>query len=141
VAVGGVAEIHGQAGSAAIFNVSLLHTVSENEFSVHFLYRNDHFTKTGSGQNIGKALKKNTFSQVTIRPTTRERKSIQVYYGKRERAPLGDESVVPVSLWRDHADAEVRGFYGNLNKRTKRLAVEEGRGGTTHEILTRLGRD
>jgi hypothetical protein len=48
---------------------------------------------------------------------------------------------VPVSLWRDDADAEVRGFYGNLNKRTKRLAVEEGRGGTTHEILTRLGRD
>jgi hypothetical protein len=62
VAVGGVAEIHGQAGSAAIFNVSLLHTVSENEFSVHFLYRNDHFTKTGSGQNIGKPQKEHIFS-------------------------------------------------------------------------------
>ena len=42
---------------------------------------------------------------------------------------------------RDHPDPEVRGFYSNLNERSRRLAVEQERGGTVAEVLVRLGPD
>ena len=79
---GGVYDLHGPAGTCALFNVAALHTA-------------------------------------TTRPTTSERKTVQIYYGHRDRAPLSDDSGIPATLWRDHSDAETRAFYGVLNQRTK----------------------
>lgn len=55
----------------------------------------------------------------TVRVTDCERKSVQVYYGHRDRPPLSNDSVIPATLWRD-GDEETRAFYGNLNDKTKR---------------------
>ena len=55
----------------------------------------------------------------TTRPTTVERKTVQIYYGHRDRAPLANDSAIPATLWRDHGDPETRGFYGVLNDRTR----------------------
>lgn len=55
----------------------------------------------------------------TTRPTRAERKTVQIYYGHRGRAPLANDSCIPATLWRDHADPETRAFYGVLNRRTK----------------------
>ena len=79
---GGIHELHGSAGTAILFNITRLHTV-------------------------------------TVRPTQSERKSVQIYYGHRHRDFLGHDSLVPAQLWRDHPDAEVRGFYGVLNGKTR----------------------
>ena len=83
LARGGMRELHGSAGTAVLFNVSRLHTV-------------------------------------TVRPTQFERKSAQIYYGHRDRKYLSEQSYIPVSLWRDHPDEEVRGFYGVLNDKTRK---------------------
>ena len=58
----------------------------------------------------------------TVRRTTHERKTIQTYYGLRSGPILSHYSLVPTTLWRDHPDPEVRGFYGNLNDKSKRYA-------------------
>ena len=79
---GGVYDLHGPAGTCALFNVAALHTA-------------------------------------TTRPTTSERKTVQIYYGHRDRAPLANDSGIPATLWRDHPDSETRAFYGVLNQRTK----------------------
>ena len=79
---GGVYDLHGPAGTCALFNVSVLHTA-------------------------------------TTRPTQVVRKTAQIYYGHRDRAPLANDSGIPATLWRDHEDAETRAFYGLLNERTK----------------------
>lgn len=55
----------------------------------------------------------------TVRPTKAERKTIQTYYGHRDRPYLSEDSVMPATLWRDHADAETRAFYGVLNNKTR----------------------
>lgn len=52
----------------------------------------------------------------TTRPTPAERKTVQIYYGHRDRAPLANDSVIPPRFWKHHADAETRAFYGNLNE-------------------------
>ena len=57
----------------------------------------------------------------TTRATEVERKSVQIYYGHRARAPLANDSAIPATLWRDHPDAETRSFYGVLNERTRLL--------------------
>ena len=57
----------------------------------------------------------------TTRPTEVERKTVQIYYGHRDRAPLANDSAVPATLWRDHPDPETRAFYGVLNERTRLL--------------------
>ncbi|MYA18464.1 MAG: phytanoyl-CoA dioxygenase family protein [Gammaproteobacteria bacterium] len=57
----------------------------------------------------------------TTRPTGTERKTVQIYYGHRDRAPLANDSAIPATLWRDHPDAETRAFYGVLNERTRLL--------------------
>ena len=62
----------------------------------------------------------------TTRPTEAARKSVQIYYGHRSRAPLANDSAIPAALWRDHADAETRAFYGVLNDRTRLLAEAFG---------------
>ncbi len=58
----------------------------------------------------------------TTRPTQAERKTVQIYYGHRHRAPLANDSAIPATLWRDSTDAETRGFYGVLNERTRLLS-------------------
>ena len=55
----------------------------------------------------------------TTRPTLAERKTVQIYFGHRERPPLANDSCIPATLWRDHADPETRAFYGVLNRRTE----------------------
>ena len=54
----------------------------------------------------------------TTRPTQAIRKTAQIYYGHRHRAPLANDSAIPATLWRDSPDPETRGFYGVLNDRT-----------------------
>ena len=79
---GGVYDLHGPAGTCALFNVSVLHTA-------------------------------------TTRPTQAIRKTVQIYYGHRDHAPLANDSGIPATLWRDAPDEETRGFYGVLNERTR----------------------
>ena len=55
----------------------------------------------------------------TVRPTKAERKTMGILYGHRHREYLSDHTYIPPSLWRDHPDAEVRGFYGVLNSKTR----------------------
>ena len=82
LARGGVYDLHGPAGTCALFNVSVLHTA-------------------------------------TTRPTQTIRKTAQIYYGHRNRAPLANDSGIPATFWRDHPDSETRAFYGVLNERTR----------------------
>ena len=62
----------------------------------------------------------------TVRRTPHERKSVQVYYGHRGGPVLAETTTIPTSLWRDHLDPEVRGFYSLLNKRTLLFAEAFG---------------
>ncbi len=55
----------------------------------------------------------------TVRPTDRERKTVQTYYGPLEGLFLSNDSCIPASLWRDHPDADTRRFYGKLNPRSE----------------------
>ena len=64
----------------------------------------------------------------TVRPTAKVRKSVQIYYGHRDRPYLSEDSLIPTQFWRDHEDPEVRGFYSVLNGKTRRyLERAEGR--------------
>jgi len=58
----------------------------------------------------------------TVRATPHERKSVQVYYGHRDGPVLSECTTIPSSLWRDHRDSEVRGFYHLLNARSRQYA-------------------
>ena len=89
LARGGVYDLHGPAGTCALFNVSVLHTA-------------------------------------TTRPTQAIRKTVQIYYGHRQRPYLANDSAIPATLWRDHPDAETRGFYGVLNQRTRTMMAAFG---------------
>ncbi len=62
----------------------------------------------------------------TRRNSNDERRTIQIYYGLRDRPYLSEASPVPPALWRDHPDPEIRAFYGNLNNRTKVLTQAFG---------------
>ena len=55
----------------------------------------------------------------TTRKTTKERKTLQIYYGHRDRAPLANDSVIPPRFWKHDPDPETRAFYGNLNEVTR----------------------
>ncbi|MEE3233855.1 MAG: phytanoyl-CoA dioxygenase family protein [Candidatus Latescibacterota bacterium] len=79
---GGIHDLHGPAGTCALFNVAVLHTA-------------------------------------TTRATKAERRTVQIYYGHRDRAPLANDSGIPAKFWRDSTDADTRAFYGVLNERTK----------------------
>ena len=59
----------------------------------------------------------------TTRHTEVERKTVQIYYGHPDRAPLANDSAIPATLWRDHESAETRAFYGVLNERTRLIAA------------------
>lgn len=62
----------------------------------------------------------------TVRKTTQERKSVQVYYGHRDGPVLSQYTTIPTGLWRDHPDPEVRGFYSVLNTRSRKFAEAFG---------------
>lgn len=55
----------------------------------------------------------------TTRSTQATRKTVQTYYGHRDRPYLANDSAIPATLWRDHPDEETRAFYGVLNERTR----------------------
>ena len=59
------------------------------------------------------------FHTASTRPTKHERKSVQIYYGHANRAPLANDSGIPTSLSRHPENEETRAFYGNLNERSK----------------------
>lgn len=59
------------------------------------------------------------FHTATTRPTQTERKTVQIYYGHQDRAPLANDSGIPTPFSDHPTDAEMRAFYGNLNKRTR----------------------
>ena len=81
----GSVNLHGQAGTVVLFNLSVVHAA-------------------------------------TVRTTPHERKSVQVYYGLRGGPILSEITTIPTSLWRDHHDPEVRGFYSLLNTRSDKFA-------------------
>ncbi|MDE2705818.1 MAG: phytanoyl-CoA dioxygenase family protein [Gemmatimonadetes bacterium] len=62
----------------------------------------------------------------TIRPTQRERKSVQIYYGRRDQPHLSNYTTLPARLWRDHSDPEVRAFYSVLNPKSRAFAAAFG---------------
>ncbi len=62
----------------------------------------------------------------TVRTTPHERKSVQAYYGHRDGPVLSQFTTIPTSLWRDHPDPKVRGFYSLLNKRSQLFAKAFG---------------
>tara|TARA_B100000029_G_scaffold516824_1_gene635332 strand:+ start:48521 stop:49249 length:729 start_codon:yes stop_codon:yes gene_type:complete len=63
----------------------------------------------------------------TTRPTKESRKTVQIYYGHRNREPLANDSGIPANLWRDNEDPEIRAFYSILNERTKLYMSAFGR--------------
>ena len=62
----------------------------------------------------------------TVRSTESERKSVQIYYGRRDQPPLSNHTAMPARLWRDHPDPEVRAFYSVLNPKSRALAAAFG---------------
>lgn len=55
----------------------------------------------------------------TVRQTQKERRTVQIYYGHRDRPYLANDSLIPPRFWKYDADPEVRAFYGNLNDITR----------------------
>ena len=82
----GSVDVHGPAGTVALFNLSVMHTA-------------------------------------TVRPTARERKTVQTYYGLQSGPVLSHHTTIPTRFWRDHPDSKVRAFYGNLNDKSKLYAA------------------
>ncbi len=79
----------------------------------------------------------------TVRPTKMARQSVGILYGHRRRGEIFEASYIPPSLWRDHPDEEVRGFYGVLNDKTREFVKraagrEEISANETLEILTEM---
>ena len=60
---------------------------------------------------------------VPLRKNARQCKSITVHPNRRY---LSEDSLIPVELWRDHSDPEVRAFYSVLNNKTRRLPRTHG---------------
>ena len=60
-----------------------------------------------------------TLHGATIQKTDRERRILQIYYGHADRPSLSQVTLMPPRLWRDHPDAEIRRFYGKLNRYTQ----------------------
>ncbi len=57
--------------------------------------------------------------RATGRKTDKERKTIQAYYGHRDRDFLANDSLMPPMFFNNHPDPEVRAFYGNINDITR----------------------
>lgn len=67
-----------------------------------------------------------TVHGVTLRKTNKTRRTVQVYYGHPNRPSLSEVSLIPPRLWRDHADPEIRRFYGKFNRYNK--VMQQGLG-------------
>ena len=59
------------------------------------------------------------FHTATTRRTEADRKTVQIYYGHRDRAPLANDSGIPTRLSEHPHDEPTRSFYGNINERTR----------------------
>jgi hypothetical protein len=55
----------------------------------------------------------------TTRPTQADRKTVQTYYGHRQRPYLANDSIIPPRFSQYDPDPETRAFYGNLNEVTR----------------------
>ena len=53
---------------------------------------------------------------------------MQVYYGHPHRPCLSEVTLIPPRLWRDHPDAEIRRFYGKLNRYNRVMHAAMGIG-------------
>jgi hypothetical protein len=60
-----------------------------------------------------------TLHGLTLMNTERERRILQIYYGREDRPPLAEVTLMPPRLWRDHPDPEIRRFYGKFNQYTR----------------------
>ena len=60
----------------------------------------------------------------TTRPTQEIRKTAQIYYGHRHRAPLANDSAIPATFWRDSPDAENTSLLRGVER--PHAAVPEG---------------
>ena len=58
------------------------------------------------------------------------------YYGHRAGPVLSHYSTIPARLWRDYPDEDVRGFYGNLNRKSVLFADALGEPTPAHEDST-----
>ena len=54
----------------------------------------------------------------TTRSTQTDRKTVQTYYGHRQRPYLANDSIIPPRFSQYDPDPETRAFYGNLNEVT-----------------------
>ena len=54
----------------------------------------------------------------TVRKTDMVRKSLQIYYGHRDRPYLANDSLIP-PVFANDPDPETRAFYGNINEITR----------------------
>ena len=68
-------------------------------------------------------LNLSTLHTATARITTKERKTLQTYYGHAGGRTLSQFTCVPPGLWRDHADEACRAFYSGLPLNDKSRAV------------------
>jgi hypothetical protein len=78
--------------------------------------------RAGSGILLNAAV----LHGLTRRKTTSQRRILQVYYSHPQRPAIGDNTVVPPRLWRDHPDLEARRFYSKHNAYSR--SVHEGMG-------------
>ena len=96
-------------------------TISPEPAGGAILERDEHLARHGMLHFHGRAgtgilFNAATWHGVTLRRTARTRRTIQVYFGHPARPPLSDATLMPPRLWRDHPDAEIRRFYGKLNR-------------------------
>lgn len=68
-------------------------------------------------------LNLSTLHTATTRITTKERKTLQTYYGHAGGGTLSQFTSVPPSFWRDHSDEACRAFYGGLPLNDKSQAL------------------
>eukprot|EP01043_Picozoa_sp_COSAG02_P033611 COSAG02_NODE_2302_length_9186_cov_25.811269_3_plen_367_part_00 len=68
-------------------------------------------------------LNLSTLHTATARITTKERKTMQTYYGHAGGRTLSQFTCVPPAFWRDHEDDACRAFYSGLPLNDKSRAV------------------
>jgi hypothetical protein len=68
-------------------------------------------------------LNLSTLHTATARITTKERKTLQTYYGHAGGSTLSQFTCVPPAFWRDHGEETCRAFYGGLPLNDKSRAL------------------
>jgi len=99
-------------------------SISPEAFDDEILLHKEQFARGGKHDLHGPAgtaiiFNVSALHTATVRPTEMERKTIQIYYGHQSRPYLSDDSFVPVTLWGNEVEPEIRAFYGKLNERTR----------------------